>query len=157
MEGENPTRRYKSFRPRQAMLGSYLSTAPTHTATISLFNNSTGAQYLVVRDLFIPTVSAAPAFVSQQQGQIGTTAGLQQPVVSSNAALPGLVFFNDTTTVYNSAWLWSNGSFSHEFPLAVLLPGWSFVVQARTGAQALAVGFIWEAIFADELDFAFEF
>ncbi len=153
MEGENPTRRYKLFRPRQAAFGSFLSGTPTNKQSTSLFNNSTGEFYLAVRDLTIPLLNGSAAFISVQQGSIGSHSGVEQPIVASAAALPGQVFSSDTATSFNSAWLYGNGAWAHDYPIAILPPGWSLMVQCRIGAQAMAVGFIWEAIYPDELDF----
>jgi hypothetical protein len=156
MEGENPTRRYRSFRPRQASRA-VGSTAATNWATVRLYNNSTGSHYLVVRDWTFWTGSTSIAFASGQ-GSIGTvpTTGIT-PLVAGTAAIPGQILVNDDATQINSDWATNDAggqvSWMHDYPFAILPPNWWLAAQGRIQGSAINVAFLWEAILADELDY----
>jgi hypothetical protein len=160
-EGLNPTRRYKWFRPRQAIRGSIVSPTPTNWGTLWLFNDTTGSQYIVLRDV-APRVDASSAnFYFFRQGKAGTIqTGHLYPYVASTAKRAGIFYFSDeasqftddqvvTTLVGSMVWL-------HQFPIIVLEPGSSFVIQANNAGQSVGVIAVWESIEADELDYAFE-
>lgn len=154
----NPTRRYKHFRPREAVRASKAVAAPTNHATISIFNNSTGPRILVVRDLFVQGSANDLVAMSYQTGQVGSSQGLVQPYLPSSQTLAGLIAGIDTLTVYAADYtiaLSSLGTYEwyHDFPWAVIEPGFSLVVQAVTVAHATTVSAVWEAVSIDELDF----
>ena len=159
MEGENPTRRYKSFRPRQAMRGYAAPAAPANKQTILLNNNSGADKYLVVRHFHVRQVNNDDIGIGYVSGTLGGTAQQQGGFFSGDGTLPGLVYSLDdaTTRTYdfevtpsNNVWLWN-----HEFPIAVLQPGQSLLFQDTTAVHAMAVGLVWEAIFPDELDWLY--
>lgn len=164
MEGENPTRRYKSFRPRQAARG-LISPSGSNSTTACLYNNSTAAQILVVRDI-VPYANSAPYAVvtSYQQGLLGTKGGLVTPLWPGEAALPGVLTNFDTATAFTGDYALpifqvANGYafWTHNFPFAIIPPNWSLVVQDGTNRGIYQVSFMWEAVFPDELDFLFDF
>lgn len=152
-----PKRRYKEFRPRQGARGMKQTTVPVNLATVGIFNNTTGAQYLVVRDLTVNGTVSDLIAVSYANQAIGTSQGLVRQLVPSMATQVGLIASIDTATVYpgdylialstTGVWEWV-----HDFPLAVLEPGWSLVFQDQTAAHALEVSAVWETINSDELD-----
>jgi hypothetical protein len=158
MEGENPTRRYKWFRPRQAARGFADTNAGSNFPTYYLFNNSTAAQYLVVRAISGQFGNGlALAYV---QGNPGVALGTITPLIPGTAALPGLLTFLDAAAAitpdgggpsYQTAT--QGTSWNHEFPIAILPPNWSLAIADLGGSQPRAVSVFWEAIFADELDF----
>jgi len=156
-EFQNPARKYKWFRPNQAARG-FASVSATNKATVSLFNNSKGRNFLVVRDVrpWIADASLDLA-VSYNNGQVGTSAGTAQPLVPSMPAPAGQVFAIDTATAYNEDYslisaAWLPGIWPHDFPFAVLEPGWSLVIQSTNNGLTLLCSFVWEAIEADQLD-----
>lgn len=164
-EGENPTRRYKWFRPRQAARGSITLGNVTNYSTVALFNSSSGAHYLVIRDY--ETIFADPGgltSIGYVQGQLGTAGGVKTPLVPGEAVPPGILTSLDSATLLTLDWPlpWMGGAMNnssawwpHNFPFAVLPPGWSFVLQDNAVGSGLAqLNVMWEAILADELDFA---
>jgi uncharacterized protein affecting Mg2+/Co2+ transport len=156
MEGENPTRRYRSFRPRQAMRGT-ASTAAANWATVRLYNNSRGAHYLVVRDWIYWTGSGS-VFFAYGQGVLGTvvTGGIS-PILAGEAANPGQLFTNDDATQITGDWGTNNAlnqtGWGHDFPFAILPPNWWLAMQGRVQGASINTDFFWEAINADELDY----
>ena len=152
----NPTRRYKHFRPREAARAQKTLT-PTNKATFSLYNDTTGRSVLVVRDFTVQGTANDLVGTSYQSGQIGTSQGLVQPLMPSGGKTAGLLASIDTVTTYASDYilaLSSLGAFvwQHDFPFAVIEPGWSLVFQAATAAHATTVAVVWESIQIDELD-----
>jgi hypothetical protein len=154
----NPTRRYKHFRPREALRGSKGVAAPTNHATISIFNDSTGPRILVLRDILVTGTANDLVATSYQPGQIGTSQGLVAPYLPSSGTLGGKIAGIDTATAYAADYtiaLSSLGAYEwyHDFPYAVVEPGFSLVFQAITVAHATTVSAVWESISIDELDF----
>lgn len=155
----NPKRRYKEFRPRQALRGMKASGVPTNLATVGLFNNSTGPAILVIRDLTLNGTASDTIAVTNVLGQVGSSQGLVHAMTPSQPGTPGLLASIDTATAYPGdylAALSSTGSFvwNHDIPFGVLEPGWSLVFQDTTAAHAMSVSLIWEAINTDEFDWS---
>jgi hypothetical protein len=140
------------------MLGGLVAqAAATNFATVSLFNQSSGAEVLVVRGFnatgFSPTLTRG-----NHQGALGAHVGVEQTFVGGEGVRPGLVYYVDaaavdTKLVPYSASLVVTSDYT-SLPQAVVLPGWSFVIQATTaGATVPNFTFFWEAIGIDELDY----
>lgn len=154
----NPRRLYRLFRPRQASRGSAHTGVPVNLATIGLFNNSTGRSVLVVRDISASGTAGDTIYASYARGQVGTNAGLSSSMVANEAVQPGSVNWIDTATVYPGDYtlsLTAQGAFwwQHDYPFAVVEPGYTLVFQDSAAAHAIAVALIWEAIEIDQLDF----
>jgi hypothetical protein len=154
----NPARKYKSFRPRQAVRALKATGTPTNNATVGLFNNSTGPYILVVRDLTILGTVSDVIAASYADAQIGTSQGKVQSMLPTAAVQNGLLASVDTATLFpgdydlslstTGVWEWE-----HDFPFAVIEPGWSLVFQDPTVAHAITVSLVWEAIQIDQLDY----
>ena len=156
----NPRRPYRWFHPRQSMRGRSTTGTPTNRATVSLYNNAVGRSTLVVRDVTISGTASDTVAIQYAQTQIGTTAGQQAAMVANEAIYPGLMAWVDTATTFSGdyvAALTAQGAFwwQHDFPFAVVQPGFSLVFQDTTAAHALTVSLIWEAIEIDQLDWFF--
>jgi len=154
----NPTRRFKNFRPREAVRALKATGVPTNRATVSVYNNSTGPRVLVVRDYTVSGTANDFVATSFAVGQVGSSQGLVSGLVAGEQLPQGLIASIDTTTVYAGDYsipLGQPGFFEwyHDFPFAVVLPGWSLVFQCNTVAHALTVSAMWEAVSIDELDF----
>lgn len=154
----NPRRMYRLFRPRQAMRGRSTTGTPTNRATVALYNNSTGRSTLAVRDITISGPASDTINIQFVQTQIAITAGQQAALVANEAIVPGLLAWVDTATVYSGdyvAALTAQGAFwwQHDYPFAVVQPGFSLVFQDTTAAHAIQVSLIWEAIEIDQLDY----
>jgi len=156
MEGENPTRRYKWFRPRQAACAAAANVTTADYGTFFLFNNSQGSHYLVVVDAFLPIGSAIGARIKKSQGFSGSIANPTYPFIAGEATLPGLLYYSDEATAftdYDQLAQTYNPAFNNMVvPRAVIPPGWSWVVGSPSHGVEVSISVLWEAIFPDELD-----
>lgn len=156
----NPARRYKWFRPRQAFRGGIPSTTAGagKFATFSLYNSSTGPIVLIVRDWQFVGGSASMVF-GYNQGRLAGTAGTQNRLVPGDAAGAGLVDYQAanaalTTTDYHLPIVpTAANQWMHDLPFAVVPPGWAFFLQCSTAATAITGALLWEEIAIDELDY----
>jgi hypothetical protein len=163
-EYENPTRRYKWFRPRQAARGYLLDTSGISHPTGGLYNNSTGAHVLIVRELIstaLPSVTGNVGW-AYVQGMPGTVGGTVTPLIPMQGALPGQLWSADLAFYYTPDFLppavAGSGNFSywgHEFPLAVLPPGWSIALAGALASGDVVLSVMWEAIYPEELDYLY--
>ncbi len=161
MEGENPTRRYKWFRPRQAVRGAVSSADAGANTAVYLYNDSTATQLIVVRHWVLPGITGATDFeIGYVKGKKGTPAGNVQPLIPTGARLAGIITLDGATTLpqYDSfPFLGGNnnqfGYWNHEFPFAILEPDWSLAFVSTNGTAGPPFFALWEAIEGDELDF----
>jgi hypothetical protein len=157
MEGQNPTRRYKWFRPRQAARGTENAGA-TNYATVRLYNDSTGPVILVVREVVWLT-GAGTLSIAMGQGSIGVAGafGSIQNLIPGTARIPGKLLVNDDAALQVPDYVFSTGapyaSWLHDFPFTVIPPNWHLAMQNRSQGVSCLVGVMWEAILADQLDF----
>lgn len=160
MEGENPTRRYKWFRPRQAAWA-YTPTqsAPVNFGAIALYNNSSGVHLLVVRNFYNNLDSTSAYNVFRRQSNAGTV--LPNAIfrlIPGEAAPPGQLIFSDEALVTTGIIADTNVTsipWGSVAPMMILPPGWAIVMQARTQAQGVGFGYLYEFLEPDELDYAF--
>lgn len=156
--GLNPTRRYKWSRPRQTHRAYGQQTNNTNKGTISLYNDSTGPQILVVRLLSVVT-SAGETGLSSRTGTLGTLYGHGQPITIGDGRGPGAVYTIDSATTFASDFSYitsgNAGLLEPMFPIAVLPPNAALVVQNTQSASNINVSFIYEAIAIEELDYIF--
>jgi len=126
-----------------------------NSAAVGLYNNSTGPELVVVHHVAVLCSNAPLAYVNQFQGKFTTLTGPGISTVSSEAAIAGQVY-NQTIAaiptgsmqlipvVGSTSWSWT-----HEYPFAVLLPGWSLAFYAGTVNISMVVDFWWEAVKAE--------
>jgi hypothetical protein len=155
MEGENPGRRYKFFRPREAARG-YISVAGGSAfPSVYLFNNSS-SHYLVVRDFQTQVGSGSLIYLASVRGHTGTQGGTIHPYVADMAQPAGQLWSDNAATAISPDNLQKNTGNSpiwgHDFPIGVIAPGWSMVFQQEISTATMEIGIIWEAILPDELD-----
>jgi|SRR6266481_1263959 len=157
MEGENPTRRYKWFRPRQAARGAIQLSGPANHATLSLFNDSKSTDVLVVRQFLVSGGSNGLVAVALMQTAQGSAGGAIVPVVSGERRLSGALYSLDTAVLITPDYYLDFGDDATIWPIVlpfqVLEPNWSLVFQDLNNAQTMQLSILWEAIEADELDF----
>ena len=139
------------FRVARAMRSGYIGTTPTNLGTHTLYNNSTGANMLVIRDISVGCATAGDLIVGGiTQTILGAVAGLAVPLVAGMSSLAGLHYYADTATAISVDWFAGagelTGRFPHDFPLAILQPGWGFAVQDKTAAHQMMCSFIWEML-----------
>ena len=156
----NPARRYKWFRPRQAARGGVPKTTPSAGTffTVSLYNSSTGATVLVLRDWSISGAGANLTALGYNKGRLTGTNYPAQSFFPGDSAPAGLVDYQaaaaaltgDYYTTLNST---AGGLWPHDFPFAIVPPGWAFFMCITIAAAFGQAGFLWEEISIDELDY----
>lgn len=147
--------RYSDFWPLQGMKGAGTGTG-ANFPTVALFNNSTGANYLVVRENF---TIATTAFVLQGgyvQGRLSGTNFPAQPLVPTEKLQAGLVDFSNQAAALAEISLYGNSAWFHDFPLAIIPPGWSWAWQSASAGDTIKVSFQWEAVDAQQIRPLFE-
>jgi len=160
MEGDPGTRRYKWFRPRQAARGGVPLTTATNYATTALYNNSTGSTVLVVRDWQCSQGGDGnyTAQFGYYQGRLTGTNYPATPLFPGDAVPNGLVDYSDQPHILpaeyaNCGWITLSAYWPHDFPFAILPPGWSLFLQAPAKTTILSFGIVWECVSIDELDY----
>src|SRR5262249_36170857 len=159
-EGTNPTRRYKSSRPRQMARIGYQSAGIATASNIELFNNSNGAEYLVVRRAFLASGTGARINGVTRFGTIGSKVADPAAVVAGDAIPPGQLFFLDgaNPASFDQTFLPIANNYvlfgTDALPMVVLPPQWGYIFFVNDTGQLL-VSLIYEHIFSDELDFFF--
>ena len=137
-----------------AWQGATVTASAGDFSTIALYNNSIGDRLLVVHHLEASVGAAALISFAIVQGQLGTVSGTPINVTSGQPQLTGQLSTASSTALpspsYNVRlqttvpWLWP-----HEYPFAVLTPGWSLAIYHNTAAAQLWGSFYWEAVQAD--------
>jgi hypothetical protein len=153
--------RYAGFHARRMMRAAGVQGNATNRATFGLFHDGTGSRVIVVRDFNFSANTSVLWNLSVQQLDLAGTALTKNPLVVGDAPSIGKPTYLDTATVYAPDYVVAllantQGYWNHDFPFAVLLPGWSLIIQSNTNATgAPRLGFIWEAVDAEELDILF--
>lgn len=151
-------RRYKWFRPRQAALG-FANPSGTGPLAAALYNNSTGAQLIVIRSVqWGEGGGFAGGFAMQLiHGTNGTLVGPGVPFITGDNIPAGRIYANNGPVTITPQMSWSafSSGIVTTLPIAILQPGWSAVFSDinSSGAVSADVGFLWEAIEPDELDY----
>ncbi len=125
--------------------------------TLALTNTSAAAELLLVWQFSLPQVSEDSTALSYQQIPPFATQATTVPIVPGDAAPPGILSSGDSPIIYTPDWNPVSVSFPFlwpaTFPFAVLLPGWSLVVQlAGGGTGEIQAAFWWEAILSKYFD-----
>jgi hypothetical protein len=148
------TRGYNGLRLERAMRSGYDTTAPTNRSTHTLWNNSSGTHYLVVRNWAVGSGSGVTgsAYVTSP---LGSSLGGVAHFMPDHAPGPGLHYYADTTTHYTFDFILANqpntAMWWVDIPFAVLPPGYGLAVQQDANANNNRVGFLWEYVEAQEL------
>jgi hypothetical protein len=163
------------INPRQLARGVVVSpTTILNMPLYGLYNNSTGAHALVVRDVRVNRTNGTLAPGAAQAAlpvTMGTTRGLTMattvvgvPIVSGDATPPGQLFYFDDpadepydfSVNFNGP---QDSMWGNPYPLAILLPGWQFFVQDFYGVMnnnssngPNGVSFVWQAVPAEDID-----
>ena len=134
-------------------------TAVTNLATFFIYNNTTGAQLLVVRDLTLNGAAGGTYVASYVLGPQGAGPGKVQQMVPSNPVQVGVITSQDATVAFpgdyvvalstTGVWEWE-----HDFPFAVLEPNWTLVFQNPALGNPGSVSAVWETVYEDQLDYA---
>src|SRR5271163_773366 len=121
---------------------------------VALNNNSAGPAVLVVHSYDSSTITAQAIGITLVNGLTGTAASTEVPAVAGEGAPAGLIYTGAITTLpsrltrttipANSFYLWT-----HDYPVAYILPGWSFAVFCATVNTSLNASFWWEQLPAE--------
>lgn len=148
--------------PYRMMRGASFGGAATNYAALSLYNNSSGPDLLLVwyALLFLSTGDSAGArSIQGAQGTLITSAtspkGGVAPIVSGEAPRPGQLYYVDAAAtpafdVFVPASLTGEQN-SGRRPLAVLQPGWSFQLFPDTTGKGWNGTILWESVHAEDL------
>jgi len=149
--------RYSNLWIRQAYFaGGFYNGA--NSPTFGLYNNSP-TQYLVVRALELAIYNnQAVVEVGPVKGQVSGS-NLTVTSLSFDTGLPtGLLTSSGQTSSPLGSAFWavdigsSTWSWIHDFPVAVIQPGWSLVAYNSTNAANMGSGWWWEAVEIDQLE-----
>ncbi len=132
------------------------SGAATNT-TVSLYNNSSSAELLLIWQINNDSTSQAQMQWSYQQLAPFTTTFTPAAIVPGDAPPPGIISTGDLATELPFDTLlegFQQGQYwPATFPFAVLLPGWALVGQPQGGGTGqIGANFFWEAILSKYFD-----
>ena len=148
MGARNPRLRFSAFN------GANQAGVAAQFSLISVYNNSTARDFVVVHhfDFSIAAIGAGGFYLAE--GQVGASVGGDQVVVPGEAQPAGVM---QTTTIaalpggrtHTLVGASLSYQWPHEYPVAVLLPGWSFVIYNGTVNVGLNASIWWEGVRAD--------
>ena len=147
------------FYPRNCMIGTVAVTDDgTHTPAIGLYNNSTGNNLIVIRNLNASFAQAA-AFVYSYvtQGIIGSASGTAAPFMTGDVAAGGALYADAGTnyTVKNYNWnelVFATPAWVHDFPFVGIQPGQTWVLWTpHISSQVMTVSLFWQVVPAEGL------
>lgn len=150
--------RYSNFWLRQARYG-FARLNAVNLATVALFNDGAGAQYIVLRNFILDAESGGTQWnISVQNGNIaGGTAVTTSAMVPGDTPKPGLLSTLDTAVAITpnfGRWPMSATplEWNTDLAIAVLPPSWAFVMQDVNPAHIMSVTLWWEVPTADQLE-----
>lgn len=155
---------------RKCARGTYDWDTPgwSNTPVTALFNDSPGPELLLVHAITTSddADNKGPISAGYFYGLIGTLNG-NSPIFPGQA-VAGQISFDDTTTIYTPDWFFGtqgmgsvkvystlDGGWPHEYPFAVLPPGWSLFTQNLIAGEAAVTDFWWEAIYAERFEYLY--
>lgn len=142
-------------KPRRMFRGTGAAGAFTNNFA-GVFNNSTSAELIVIWDWSLSAVAAFTAASFLNQGVIGVAGMAGIPVLTGEAAGPGVIYTggNPATRVLDYL-VGGSGTSSINWharlPFAVIHPGWTFGFSTGANNIAFTASFLWQAIVPDEL------
>jgi hypothetical protein len=141
--------------PRRCARGTVPEFTPTNLGTVALFNNSSGAELLLVLAVALES-TAQPLYIGFTQQKLGTVQTTAGPLMSGEAMPPGQVTKLDTASaLIGDVWTNSNivltSTLNSPLPWAVLQPQWSFFIQDTGTGDPMGASFIWQAVHTDDL------
>lgn len=161
-QGIGGTKPYKNFHPRQAARGGVAGGSTTNFGTIALFHNGAANTIIVLRDFqfLVQGTTATGMGVAYQQKRLTGTPGTVQSMSPDGGTPAGLVDFSDQANALTWDWQINQvGSFTfllqwfHEYPFALLLPGWSVCFQNTVKAKTISGSFVWEIVDQSQVDY----
>jgi len=121
---------------------------------VALNNNSAGPAVLVIHSYDASFIAGSLFGITLVNGLIGTATSTEVPAVAGEGSPAGLIYTGTIATLPsritrtavpgNSFFLWP-----HDYPVAYILPGWSFAVFCLTVNITLNASFWWEQLPAE--------
>lgn len=161
-QGIGGTKPYKNFHPRQAARGTIPFTTPTNFGTCSLFHNGPANTIIMLRDfqIYVQGNLATGIGAAYQQKRLTGTPGTVAAIDPSAGTVAGLVDYSDQAVALTYDWLVEQvastnqlSTWFHEFPFAMLLPGWSISFQNVVKAKAVSGALVWEVVDSSQVDY----
>lgn len=155
------------FRARRCARGTIEVSSDSNTYPVAyLFNNSTGPELLVVRDMQpwsgTPTTTGTDIGTYYLHGTTGSQGGTITPLVPSQAILAGQLWGDKIADPFTPADYLFGGfevtasGWIHDFPFAVLEPGWSLALFVDNKNSDVQIAFYWQVCHPAELDGIYE-
>lgn len=143
-------------RPYRCMRGGVILTTPTNLGGLALYNNSSGAELLVVWLAAIQGTAGNSTTMGVFKGKPPGTSVAASPMITDQAVYAGQLVQLDTTTTYpvdvaTGFGIGSNSYIAALLPWVVLSPGFSWVMQDYTTADPWFGSIIWQSSHVDDL------
>lgn len=143
-------------KPARMAYASNTSANVSNFNFVSLFNDSNGPYLLAVHDAFLvgSNAAAVQGFVVGSS-KLGSSPVQGISLLTGEGAIPGQVlsgFVAALPTVGLFNWCQGVSGWLHEWPFAVLRPGWALTMYPQAVNTAINAGFIWEYLTPDELE-----
>jgi hypothetical protein len=143
--------------PLRAARGANPTFTPANFGAVALFNNSTGAH--ILRVWLISGSSGGSATIDLNYSRTRLTnqnAGIISPLVPMQQAPPGMLDTDDlavapTPDFYAGIPFEPMIGQGNPYPIAFLPPGWSLVCTAEIAGHQIALSFLWDYIYAEQL------
>ena len=143
--------------PLRCNLAGFGGFTPTNNATLGLFNNSQGAELLIVWVAYPALNIINSCGFGLFQGSIGGTVIRPQALYTTGAPTAGIVTKLDTATNYSLYQFWDLGmspptAMHVNLPWAILDPGWSFIIQDQKAGDTFGANVVWQSVFPEEIE-----
>jgi hypothetical protein len=146
------------WNPYRCMRGQADPSGAPGRALVELYNNSTGADLLLLWNVVIGNGGNPPgARAGIEQGHTATNAETVGSLMSGEAIKPGLLFSATNPAQLTADYMLNDGGggtylFGFPVPIAVLQPGFSFFMQVNgSSGNDIPVGFVWQAVHPEDL------
>jgi hypothetical protein len=122
-----------------------------------LFNNSSYAEYLLLRDWSVTAEAIEAIRLTLTQTNLGLTTVPVTSYLPTETPPPGLITAGTTTTGIGNGYNIVVAAdvltgWSHNYPFCIIPPGWYFSAQIVALNHALTFNVMWEAIKPEQLD-----
>lgn len=144
--------------PLRCARGLSTSSNGTNFNSVALFNNDS-TKILRVLD-FLPTTVKIVSSSYTQTRLTNQNIGTISPVVTGEPTPPGQIDTGSLASLPAGDFNYAFGNVNlslqpmwrgHVFPVAVIRPGWSFVLSDNTSADTLTCSFFWDWLWPDQL------
>lgn len=140
---------------RRSARGRILDAGEATNTTAALTNNSLSPHILKVWKPQSNRAGGGALLCSYQRIDIFSTLGVVAPIVPGDPAPPGIISAGDLPAAFPADWIFTDGTnlvpWPATFPFAVLLPGWSLVVQnMTTPTDPIDISFWWEWCYPED-------